>query len=91
MLNNNQHFDYIIKSAENLAKLYNIGEYVAANISLVSLMTSITDVFNLLTITQKEQFSGLLPLIYDCQKRKDYLAIADFLRFELPYILNHPA
>ncbi len=89
MTKNEQNFDAVIQNAATISDLYNRGEFLRANLDLSDLLTVITKMFNILTVDQQYQFRNFVSQIFECQKRKDYLGIADYLRFELPYILTH--
>ncbi len=84
-----QVFDALIKDAARISELYNTGAYLEGNIDLPDLLTKICDQFKLLTDHQQKLFTGLMSSICECQNKRDYLSLADFLRFELPYILTH--
>lgn len=78
----------IFQKADVVASLFTKGDYATAQCELVVLLDSIVLYFSVFSEEQKIQFSYFIKQVTDAIERRDYYAVADFLKFELPYIIN---
>lgn len=78
----------IIEQASYVAKLYNQGQVVAANIKIIKIIEDLIDLFSVVNIESQNLIKSLIANISDCQSAKDYFGIADYLSYELNYVLN---
>ena len=78
----------IIQDAEEIADLFTKGDYVTAQCKLVDYFDVVMIQFSHFSEKQKIEFSYLIKEITESLERRDYYAVADFLQFELPYILE---
>lgn len=81
-------FDEFAKQAEQIAAMYWCGEYLAANIAASELLDSIGKCANKLTSDGLVAFCNAVKSIEERVRACDYYAVADFLAYEIPYILT---
>jgi len=62
------------------------GHEGAANKTLSTLFDELLSIGNTLTTKKMNTLSQLLPIIFDAQQRRDFIYLADLLRFELTNI-----
>lgn len=81
-------FDEYVKQAEQIAIMYWRGEYLAANIAASDLLGSVCNCANKLAPEALIAFANAVKSIEDRMRACDYYSVADFLTYEIPYILT---
>lgn len=81
-------FDEFAKRSEQVAAMYWSGEYIAANIAASDILVSVGNCANKLTPEALSAFCNTVRSIEDRMRACDYYAVADFLAYEVPYILT---
>ncbi len=81
-------FDECAKLSANVADKYWRGEYIAANIAASDVLASMAECANKLTPDALNAFCNAVKDIEERMSAGDYYSVADYLAFEIPYILT---
>ena len=79
----------LLKNATEVAVLCNQGKTVKAGMELVYLLDLLISHYADLNESQQTNIKEMIINLQQCQNNHDFYAIADYLQFELPYILAH--
>lgn len=85
----NDWIESFLARAVEISILCNQGQTVKAGLELVALLDVLISHYGDLNTNQQLEIKDLIMALQLCQNNKDFYSIADYLQFELPYILQH--
>ncbi|MDE1164317.1 MAG: hypothetical protein PW845_02760 [Pseudomonas sp.] len=65
------------------AQLFRLGRDVEAALAMVELISALMPLFAPTPESVRQQWSVLLAQVFACQQRQDWLALADYLEYEM--------
>ena len=79
----------LIEEARACAGLFRLGRDVEAALRMVDLCDRLAPLFEAAPADQQQQWGALLMETFSRQQLQDWLAVADYLEFELVALMEH--
>ncbi|MEO4013774.1 MULTISPECIES: hypothetical protein [Pseudomonas] len=77
-----------VVDSEQCAALFRLGRDVEAGLAMIELMGAVQPSFDLTLQVTQQQWVLLLGQILECQEAQNWLALADYLEYELVQLLR---
>jgi hypothetical protein len=74
--------------AQDCAALFRLGRDVEAGLAMIELIGALQPSFDLASPAVQQQWVGLLGPMLECQESQNWLALADYLEYELVQLLT---
>jgi hypothetical protein len=74
--------------AQHCAALFRLGRDVEAGLTMVELISPVQVSFDQTSKDAQQQWVFLLGLMLDCQEAQNWLALADYLEYELVQLMT---
>ena len=79
----------LIEEARACAGLFRLGRDVEAALRMVDLFDRLPPLFDAAPASQQQQWGTLLMETFSRQQLQDWLAVADYLQYELVALMEH--
>ncbi|MGJ7516020.1 hypothetical protein ACSFE6_17030 [Pseudomonas baetica] len=76
-----------ISEAIHCAEMFRLGRDVEAGLAMIELATRLQAFFDHAPADVQQQWPVLLGCLLECQEAQNWLALADYLEYELPQLL----
>ncbi|WP_332762031.1 hypothetical protein [Pseudomonas koreensis] len=73
------------------AALFRLGRDVEAALSMVDVFENAQQCLASASVETQQQWAQVLTQMFECQERQDWLALADFMEYELVELLESAA
>ncbi|WP_434707922.1 hypothetical protein J3P75_19990 [Pseudomonas sp. R1-1] len=80
-----------IKQCRDTAALFRLGRDVEAALSMVDVFENAQQCLASASIETQQQWAQVLTQMFECQERQDWLALADYMEYELVDLLESVA
>lgn len=81
-------FDSFVVDSEQCAALFRLGRDVEAGLAMIELIAAVQASFDLMPQVAQQQWVLLLGQMFECQEKQNWLALADYLEYELVRLLR---
>ncbi|MGB5826850.1 MAG: hypothetical protein WBH22_10485 [Pseudomonas mandelii] len=78
----------LILDVGQCAALFRLGRDVEAGLAMIELIGAVQPSFDALSQDIQQQWVSLLGRMLECQEVQNWLALADYLEYELLWLLN---
>lgn len=80
--------EYFIVDAQHCAALFRLGRDVEAGIAMTELLGALQSVIDQAAPSVQQQWVVVLGPMLECQESQNWLALADYLEYELVQVLT---
>ncbi|TPG73666.1 hypothetical protein [Pseudomonas arsenicoxydans] len=77
-----------IGEAQHCATLFRLGRDVEAGLAMTELVAAVHPTFDSKTLDVQQQWTFVLGQMFTCQEAQNWLALADYLEYELVELLT---
>ncbi|WP_454834296.1 hypothetical protein [Pseudomonas lini] len=77
-----------VVDSQRCAALFRLGRDVEAGLAMIELMGAVQSSFDLTSQVIQQQWVLLLGQMFECQEAQNWLALADYLEYELVRLLR---
>jgi hypothetical protein len=77
-----------VVDSQHCAALFRLGRDVEAGLAMIELIGAVQPSFDVLPQTIRQQWVLLLSRLLECQETQNWLALADYLEYELVQFLR---
>lgn len=77
-----------VVDSEHCAALFRLGRDVEAGLAMIELIEAVQSSFDLMPQLTQQQWVLLLSQMFECQEAQNWLALADYLEYELVRLLR---
>jgi hypothetical protein len=77
-----------VVDAQHCAALFRLGRDVEAGLAMIELAGAVNPAFDSMPQEAQQQWSFVLGQMFACQEAQNWLALADYLEYELVQLLN---
>ncbi len=81
-------FESFVVDSEQCAALFRLGREVEAGLAMIELIGAVQPSFDLTPQDVQQQWVLLLGQMLECQETQNWLALADYLEYELVQLLR---
>lgn len=81
-------FESFVVDSEQCASLFRLGHDVEAGLAMIELIGAVQPSFDPLPQAIQQQWVMLLGQMLECQEAQNWLALADYLEYELVHLLR---
>lgn len=78
----------VVIDAQHCAALFRLGRDVEAGLAMIELISALQPSFDLALLAVQQQWVRLLGPMFECQESQNWLALADYLEYELVRLLT---
>lgn len=78
-----------VADAQHCAALFRLGRDVEAGLAMIELAGAVHPAFDSKPQEAQQQWSFVLGQMFACQEAQNWLALADYLEYELVQLLNN--
>lgn len=82
---------YCLKQCRDTAALFRLGRDVEAALSMVDVFENAQQCLASASAATQQQWAQVLVQMFECQERQDWLALADYMEYELVTLLENAA
>ncbi|WP_419709015.1 hypothetical protein [Pseudomonas sp. NFX224] len=76
-----------VREAQRCAVMFRLGRDVEAGLAMIELAAALQVSFDFAPTDVQQQWLALLGSLLLCQEAQNWLALADYLEYELPHLL----
>ncbi|MCR8932430.1 MULTISPECIES: hypothetical protein [unclassified Pseudomonas] len=80
-----------MKQCRDTAALFRLGRDVEAALSMVDVFENAQQCLASASVETQQQWAQVLTQMFECQERQDWLALADYMEYELVDLLERAA
>ncbi|WP_166222445.1 hypothetical protein [Pseudomonas atagonensis] len=77
-----------ISQAQQCATLFRLGRDVEAGLAMIDLAAALQPSFDRADMNRQGQWLQILALLLECQEAQNWLALADYLEYELTQLIS---
>lgn len=77
-----------IARAQRCAVIFRLGRDVEAGLAMIELVSELQPFFEQATVDGQQQWLNFLGLMLACQEGQNWLALADYLEYELVQLIS---
>ncbi|MCP1444101.1 hypothetical protein J3D54_003233 [Pseudomonas sp. GGS8] len=77
-----------VVDSRQCAALFRLGRDVEAGLAMIELIAAVQASFDLMPQVTQQQWVLLLSQMFECQEAQNWLALADYLEYELVWLLR---
>ena len=81
-------FESFVVDAQQCAALFRLGRDVEAGLAMIELIDAVNPTFDSTPQQLQQQWAFLLGEMFACQETQNWLALADYLKYELVEMLT---
>lgn len=82
-------FESFVADAQQCAALFRLGRDVEAGLAMIELIGAMHPRLDSMSQESQQQWAFLLGEMFACQEAQNWLALADYLEYELVEMLTH--
>lgn len=82
---------HCMKQCRDTAALFRLGRDVEAALSMVDVFENAQQCLASASVETQQQWAQVLTQMFECQERQDWLALADYMEYELVDLLESAA
>jgi len=82
---------HCMKQCRDTAALFRLGRDVEAALSMVDVFENAQRCLASASVETQQQWAQVLTHMFECQERQDWLALADYMEYELVELLESAA
>lgn len=82
---------HCMKQCRDTAALFRLGRDVEAALGMVDVFENAQQCLASASVETQQQWAQVLTQMFECQERQDWLALADYMEYELVELLESAA